>query len=133
MCQKDIHKLDETTRNIFLKIKLNQSFADLYHFIQVQGPTSPVAKPPSGAVTGRKWCVPKSDAADAALQANIDYVCGTGIDCKPIQAGGACFNPNNVRSHASYVMNAFYQANGLHDFNCDFNHTGVVTSIDPST
>ncbi|KAJ4725810.1 Glucan endo-1,3-beta-glucosidase [Melia azedarach] len=117
---------------------------------QVQGPTSPVgkppstspvakppskspvAKPPSGAVTGRKWCVPKSDATDAALQANIDYVCGTGIDCKPIQAGGACFNPNNVRSHASYVMNAFYQANGLHDFNCDFNHTGVVTSIDPS-
>lgn len=94
---------------------------------------APVAKPPSGAVTGRKWCVPKSDASDAALQANIDYVCGTGVDCKPIQAGGPCFNPNNVRSHAAYAMNAFYQANGLHDYACDFNKTGVLTSADPST
>ncbi|KAL9412892.1 hypothetical protein AB3S75_041533 [Citrus x aurantiifolia] len=109
---------------------------------QAQGPTkapggrppteSPVAKPPSGAVTGRKWCVPKSDASDAALQANIDYVCGTGVDCKPIQAGGPCFNPNNVRSHAAYAMNAFYQANGRHDYACDFNKTGVLTSADPS-
>ncbi|MBA0700210.1 hypothetical protein Goari_001777, partial [Gossypium aridum] len=78
-----------------------------------------------------KWCVAKSNASDAALQANIDYVCSSGVDCKPIQSGGACFNPNNVRSHASYAMNAYYQANGRHDFNCDFNRTGVITSTDP--
>ncbi|MBA0844450.1 hypothetical protein Goarm_001547, partial [Gossypium armourianum] len=29
-------------------------------------------------------------------------------------------------------MNAYYQANGRHDFNCDFNRTGVITSTDPS-
>ncbi|KAK8543444.1 hypothetical protein V6N13_136044 [Hibiscus sabdariffa] len=79
-----------------------------------------------------KWCVAKPEASDAALQANIDYVCSSGLDCKPIQAGGACFNPNNVRSHASYAMNAYYQANGRHDFNCDFNRTGLITSSDPS-
>ncbi|MBA0752768.1 hypothetical protein Gogos_001572, partial [Gossypium gossypioides] len=28
-------------------------------------------------------------------------------------------------------MNAYYQANGRHDFNCDFNRTGVITSTDP--
>ncbi|EOY34030.1 hypothetical protein QUC31_018634 [Theobroma cacao] len=96
------------------------------------GPASapPTATAPSSG--SGKWCVPKSDATVAALQANIDYVCSTGLDCRPIQAGGACFNPNNVRSHASYAMNAYYQANGRHDFNCDFNHTGVITSTDPS-
>ncbi|XP_044482543.1 glucan endo-1,3-beta-glucosidase-like [Mangifera indica] len=96
---------------------------------QAQSPTSPSAQPPS---TAMKWCVPKSDATDAQLQANIDYVCGTGVECRPIQAGGDCFNPNNVRSHASYAMNAYYQANGRHDYNCDFGHTGVLTSTDPS-
>ncbi|XP_031287548.1 glucan endo-1,3-beta-glucosidase-like isoform X1 [Pistacia vera] len=92
-------------------------------------PPSAAAQPPSGAM---KWCVPKSDATDAQLQANIDYVCGTGLDCKPIQAGGTCFNPNNIRSHASYAMNAYYQANGRHDYECDFGHTGVLTSTNPS-
>lgn len=81
---------------------------------------------------GRKWCVPKTDATDEALQKNIDYVCSSGVDCGPIQAGGACYDPNTVRSHASYAMNAYFQTAGRHDFNCDFNHTALLTSTDPS-
>jgi hypothetical protein len=65
------------------------------------------------------------------LQNNINYACGY-VDCKPIQSGGACFDPNNVQSHAAFVMNAFYQANGRHDYDCDFKGTGAVTSNDPS-
>ncbi|XP_018806507.2 glucan endo-1,3-beta-glucosidase-like [Juglans regia] len=84
------------------------------------------------APAGKNWCVPKPDASNAALQANIDYVCSTGVDCKPIQAGGACFQPNDLRSHSSFVMNAYYQKSGRHDYNCDFSHTGTITSIDPS-
>ncbi|XP_012462205.1 glucan endo-1,3-beta-glucosidase [Gossypium raimondii] len=111
---------------------------------QGMGPTSAptTATAPSAAMApsagkapsngSGKWCVAKSNASNAALQANIDYVCSSGVDCKPIQSAGACFNPNNVRSHASYAMNAYYQANGRHDFNCDFNRTGVITSTDPS-
>lgn len=76
--------------------------------------------------------MPKNDASDAALQANIDFVCGWGIDCKPIQDGGPCFQPDNVRSHAAYAMNAYYQANDRNDFDCDFVNTGVVTTSDPS-
>ncbi|KAE8732292.1 Major pollen allergen Ole e 10 [Hibiscus syriacus] len=97
---------------------------------------APTAAPQTAeapSASSGKWCVPKSDSSDAALQANIDYVCSSGLDCKPIQAGEACFNPNNVRSHASYAMNAYYQANGHRDFNCDFNRTGVITSTDPIT
>lgn len=92
------------------------------------------ADAPSSSSPGRKrqWCVPKSDTSDDALQKNIDYVCSNGVDCKPIQQGGPCFVPDTVKSHASYAMNAFYQASGRHDFDCDFNNTGVLTSIDPS-
>ncbi|KAG6681455.1 hypothetical protein I3843_13G080600 [Carya illinoinensis] len=92
-----------------------------------QGPT-----PTPAGDSGRKWCVPKPGTTDEALQANMDYVCSKGVDCKPIQDGGPCFNPNTVRSHASYAMNAYYQAFGRHDFDCDFNHSGVLTTTDPS-
>lgn len=81
---------------------------------------------------GMKWCVPKSDASDQALQANIDYVCSLGVDCKPIQAGGTCFEPNTTRSQASDIMNSFYQSYGRHNFNCDFAKTGVLTASDLS-
>lgn len=88
---------------------------------------------PTPAVGGKKWCVPKAGASDAALQNNINYVCSQGIDCQPIQPGGACFTPSSVRAHASFVMNSYYHAKGPADFNCDFSGTGVVTSTDPST
>ncbi|KAF2296064.1 hypothetical protein GH714_035943 [Hevea brasiliensis] len=94
---------------------------------------APNPKPtPIPTPAGKKWCVPKPQANDQQLQANIDYICSQGVDCKPIQAGGVCFDPNNVRSHASFVMNSFYQTHGRNDFNCDFSQTGVLTTADPS-
>ncbi|WCJ20590.1 Glucan endo-1 3-beta-glucosidase [Euphorbia peplus] len=102
------------------------------------GPTSstsgPTAEGPSSGSPdlNKKWCVPKLNASDEALQKNIDYVCSSGIDCKAIQQGGPCFSPNTVRSHASYAMNAYYQKFGRNEYNCDFNHTGLLTSSDPS-
>ncbi|KAI3470735.1 hypothetical protein Pfo_027398 [Paulownia fortunei] len=98
-------------------------------------PLQPVPSPalPAPAQDGKKkWCVPKAEATDAALQANIDYVCSQGVDCQPIQPGGPCFDPNTVRAHAAFTMNAFYQTEGRHDFNCDFSGSGVVTFTDPS-
>ncbi|KAK9280474.1 hypothetical protein L1049_014166 [Liquidambar formosana] len=98
---------------------------------QAGGPiASPTAPPSDGS--SNMWCVPKSDSSDEALQGNIDFVCSSGVDCKPIQDGGPCFSPNTVFSHASYAMNAYYQAFGRNDFDCDFAHTGVLTSTDPS-
>ncbi|KAK3034737.1 hypothetical protein RJ639_032690 [Escallonia herrerae] len=55
-------------------------------------PVSPVPKPSKG----KQWCLPKSGASDEDLQMNLDYVCGLGLDCKPIQVGGACFLPDTV-------------------------------------
>lgn len=100
---------------------------------QAGGATPAMPTPTPSPVSRTMWCVPKVDVSDQALQANIDFVCSSGVDCKPIQDGGPCFNPNTLRSHAAYAMNTYYQTNGRHDFNCDFAQTGVLTTTDPST
>ncbi|KAJ0044493.1 hypothetical protein Pint_06310 [Pistacia integerrima] len=82
----------------------------------------------------KKFCVPKPDANDQALQANIDYACGSpGVDCKPIQAGGDCFEPNNLKSHAAFAMHAYYNANGRAEQSCDFYQSGTLTVQNPSS
>ncbi|KAJ0102299.1 hypothetical protein Patl1_06389 [Pistacia atlantica] len=69
-----------------------------------------------------KFCVPKPDANDQALQANIDYACGSrDVDCKRIQPGGDCFEPNNLKAHATFAMNAYYVASGLAEGSCSGN------------
>ncbi|KAF5744605.1 Glucan endo-1 3-beta-glucosidase [Tripterygium wilfordii] len=104
---------------------------DILRNHQALGPAAGPTEGPSSDL-GKIWCEPKSDASDEALQKNIDYVCSIGVDSQPIQDGGPCFNPNTVRSHASYAMNAYYQSFGRSDLGCDFNHTGVITTTDPS-
>ncbi|KAK4758041.1 hypothetical protein SAY87_019342 [Trapa incisa] len=81
---------------------------------------------------GKQWCVPKQGVSVQALQSNINYICGQGIDCRPVQTGGACFLPNNLQAHASFLMNSYYQTKGLFLYNCDFAGSGMLTSTDPS-
>ncbi|KAL0763750.1 hypothetical protein Bca101_079901 [Brassica carinata] len=86
---------------------------------------------PSGkASTG--WCVSKKDATDEQLQSSIDWACGQGIDCGAIQPGGACFEPNNVASHAAFAMNMYYQKSPKRPTDCDFSQTATITSQNPS-
>lgn len=93
--------------------------------------TSPIS--PLPPVKGKgQWCLPKSGADPGDLQRNIDYVCGLGLNCGPIQEGGPCFDPNTVRAHAAYAMNLYYQSTGKFDYNCDFKQTGALTDVDPS-
>ena len=81
---------------------------------------------------GGAWCVPQPGVSYVQLQANIDYACGHGIDCGPIQYGGACFEPNTVISHAAYAMNLYYQTLGRYPWNCDFSHSAMLSSSNPS-
>ncbi|KAH7839787.1 hypothetical protein Vadar_008902 [Vaccinium darrowii] len=91
------------------------------------------APTPVTPTSGKQWCVPTAAANDDSLQANMNWACTSGgVDCSAVQAGGACFNPNTVRSHAAYVMNAYYQAKGYKSYNCYFSGTGVVTTSDPT-
>ncbi|XP_060971260.1 glucan endo-1,3-beta-glucosidase isoform X1 [Cannabis sativa] len=96
----------------------------------------PVASPPPHAERrgrGKGWCLPKMAADSEALQKNIDYVCGLGLDCGPIQQGGPCFLPDSVRAHAAYAMNLYYQVMGTNGYACDFEKTGAISHVDPST
>ncbi|KAK6240944.1 hypothetical protein SCA6_006333 [Theobroma cacao] len=95
-----------------------------------QNPVTPVTPQPKPTASG--WCVPKAGISDAQLQASLDYACSQGIDCGPIQPGGACFEPNTVASHAAYAMNLYYQTSGKNLWNCDFSQTASVTSQNPS-
>lgn len=80
------------------------------------------------------WCVAKDGAPDTMLQAAIDWGCGLGtVDCRPIEENGACYSPDALKDHASYVLNSYYQKNGQNTMACDFPGAAMITASDPST
>lgn len=80
-----------------------------------------------------QWCVAKADAKAVDVKAAMDWACDqAGTDCSPIRAGKACYIPNTLVSHASYAMNAYFQSQGRHSWNCDFKGTAMVVDKDPS-
>ncbi|XP_039050743.1 glucan endo-1,3-beta-glucosidase isoform X2 [Hibiscus syriacus] len=93
---------------------------------------TPPLNPKPRSSKGKRWCLPKTGADESTLQRNVDYVCGLGLDCEPIQQGGDCFLPNTVRAHAAFAMNAYYQSTGKNESDCDFDQTGAITDVDPS-
>lgn len=86
------------------------------------------------ATGGELWCVAKNNAEDSALQSALDWACGPGgADCRPIQQGGACYQPEDIQSHASFAFNDYFLRNGLAASACDFSGTAALTSLNPST
>ncbi|KAM2496629.1 hypothetical protein COP2_037441 [Malus domestica] len=92
--------------------------------------------PPEGNTTfldGTTWCVALPGVSQADLQNALDWACGLGmVDCKPIQKGGACYEPDTLVSHASYAFNNYYQQNGNSDIACNFGGTAGVAKKNPS-
>ncbi|KAH6820804.1 O-Glycosyl hydrolases family 17 protein [Perilla frutescens var. hirtella] len=74
----------------------------------------------------------QAGVSENELQASLDYACGQGVDCSPIQPGGACFEPATVASHATYAMNLVYQKSDKNPLSCDFSQTATLTSTSPS-
>ena len=85
--------------------------------------------PPEG---GPSWCVARSDASDLALQTALDYACGAGSDCAPIQTTGLCYLPNTLQAHASYAFNSFFQRKSMAPGSCDFGGVANIARTDPS-
>ncbi|PON32744.1 X8 domain containing protein [Parasponia andersonii] len=83
-----------------------------------------------GAAT--TWCVARSDSSIQALQTALDYACGSGADCIPLQSNGLCFLPNTLQAHASYAFNSYYQRKAMAPGSCDFSGTATVAQSDPS-
>ncbi|KAJ1291049.1 hypothetical protein BS78_02G289900 [Paspalum vaginatum] len=83
--------------------------------------------------TDRSFCVAADDADEKAVQAAMDWACGPGrADCTAIQPGQGCYLPDDVRSHASYAFDAYYQSQGRAAGSCYFQGAGMVTTTDPS-
>lgn len=82
---------------------------------------------------GKTWCVAKSGSSDAALTTGLNFACGPGYaNCGPIQAGGSCYQPNTLASHATWAYNDYYRRSGNNYWDCYFNGTAVVSITDPS-
>ncbi|XP_020689963.1 PLASMODESMATA CALLOSE-BINDING PROTEIN 3 [Dendrobium catenatum] len=79
------------------------------------------------------WCVCRQDMSDSTLQKTIDYACGAGADCSPINQNGVCYNPNTVKFHCSYAVNSYYQRKGQNPQACGFAGTAALTQQDPSS
>ncbi|KAK8923622.1 Glucan endo-1,3-beta-glucosidase 1 [Platanthera zijinensis] len=95
--------------------------------------TTPTMETPSSSSSGSSWCIAAPSAAQASLQAALDYACGHGgTDCSQIKPGGSCFVPDTVRDHASYAFNIYYEKTPIPG-SCDFGGNAVITNIDPST
>ncbi|KAG8077318.1 hypothetical protein GUJ93_ZPchr0007g5556 [Zizania palustris] len=95
-------------------------------------PSLATANGGGGVGVGGTWCVASQSASLTALQVALDYACGYGADCSPIQQGGSCFNPDTVHDHASYAFNSYYQKNPI-PTSCDFGGTATITNTDPSS
>ncbi|XP_047311680.1 PLASMODESMATA CALLOSE-BINDING PROTEIN 3-like [Impatiens glandulifera] len=78
------------------------------------------------------WCVVRSEASNQALQTAIDYACGSGADCVPIQPSGLCYLPNTIQAHASYAFNSYYQRKSNAPGSCDFSGSATLAKTDPS-
>eukprot|EP00252_Welwitschia_mirabilis_P026171 TRINITY_DN8458_c0_g1_i2.p1 TRINITY_DN8458_c0_g1~~TRINITY_DN8458_c0_g1_i2.p1 ORF type:complete len:357 (-),score=38.74 TRINITY_DN8458_c0_g1_i2:530-1600(-) len=100
-------------------------------------PTPPMSTSPTTPTTpvsgSQSWCVAKTNVPDKSVQTALDYACGLGgADCRPIQKGGACYEPETVYSHASYAFNYYYQKSNMAPGSCDFGGTAMITTANPS-
>ncbi|XP_010500722.1 PREDICTED: glucan endo-1,3-beta-glucosidase 4 [Camelina sativa] len=79
------------------------------------------------------FCVAKADVDDDKLVDGLNWACGQGqANCAAIQPGHPCYLPNNVKSHASFAFNDYYQKMKSAGGTCDFSGTAITTTRDPS-
>lgn len=83
--------------------------------------------------TNQTYCIAADGIDTKTLQAALDWACGPGrANCSEIQPGESCYEPNNVKNHASYAFDSYYQKEGKAGGSCDFKGVAMITTTDPS-
>lgn len=83
--------------------------------------------------TNQTYCIATDGIDKKTLQAALDWACGPGrANCSEIQPGESCYQPNNVKNHASYAFDSYYQKEGKAPGSCDFKGVATITTTDPS-
>ncbi|GLU23320.1 hypothetical protein SLE2022_393370 [Rubroshorea leprosula] len=83
--------------------------------------------------TNQTYCIVMDGIDSKTLQAALDWACGPGrANCSDIQPGEDCYQPNNVKNHASYAFDSYYQKEGKVSGSCDFKGAAMITTTDPS-
>ncbi|KAL6854254.1 hypothetical protein ACP4OV_019157 [Aristida adscensionis] len=99
-------------------------------------PAAAMSPPPwsgeGGGNGGGFWCVAKPTVPEDKLQEAMDYACSQdGVDCQEIAAGGSCFYPDSIASHASYAFNSYWQKMKRIGGSCNFGGAAVLINSDP--
>ncbi|QHO27095.1 Glucan endo-1,3-beta-glucosidase [Arachis hypogaea] len=102
-------------------------------------PVNPVTAPSTGnggvskSSAANTWCVANPDAQKEKLQVALDFACGEGgADCRPIQPGATCYDPNTLVAHASFAFNSYYQKKARAGGSCYFGGSAYVVTQEPS-
>ncbi|XP_051125575.1 glucan endo-1,3-beta-glucosidase 1-like [Andrographis paniculata] len=83
--------------------------------------------------TNQTYCVASDGIDTKTLQSALDWACGPGrANCSQIQPGETCYQPNNVKNHASYAFDSYYQKESRISGSCDFKGAALITTSDPS-
>ncbi|KNA10943.1 hypothetical protein SOVF_139710 [Spinacia oleracea] len=98
-------------------------------------PTVPRSPPGGGGrgSGGSVWCVAKPSVPDPIIQEAMNYACGSGADCGPLQPNGQCYEPNTLLAHASYAFNSYWQRTKAAGATCSFGGTAILVTVNPSS
>ncbi|KAK4278395.1 hypothetical protein QN277_016248 [Acacia crassicarpa] len=106
--------------------------APLLNVERSQVPVTGGGRVETASFHGQTWCVANEKAGEERLTAALDYACGEGgADCRPIQEGSTCYDPNTLEAHASYAFNSYYQRKSRGSGTCDFGGAAFVVTQPP--